>query len=159
MERPHRASGGEGVHAHPRGRCRRFVRVHRRRAQGVGGEEQLHRHGAQQKSDANAAQLQMLSDELRAHNNLGDRNTSLSGYGPNINLVKDPRYGRNSELPGEDPFLSGSYATAYLRGMQQRSARGGDSRRRGRRIILPRSRRRGTPRGLHPRPTQRSMPP
>ena len=66
----------------------------------------------------------VISDELRAHNNLGDRNTSLSGYGPNINLVKDPRYGRNSELPGEDPFLSGSYATAYLRGMQQRSARG-----------------------------------
>ena len=33
----------------------------------------------------------------------------LSGYGPNINVVKDPRYGRNSELPGEDPVLTAQY--------------------------------------------------
>lgn len=26
---------------------------------------------------------------------------SLSGYGPNINIERDPRFGRNSELPGE----------------------------------------------------------
>jgi hypothetical protein len=41
------------------------------------------------------------------------------GSGPNINLVKDPRYGRNSELAGEDPLLSGSYAASFVRGMQQ----------------------------------------
>ena len=29
--------------------------------------------------------------------------------GPNINMVKDPRYGRNSELAGEDPFLTGAH--------------------------------------------------
>ena len=32
--------------------------------------------------------------------------TGLTGFGPNINVVKDPRYGRNSELPGEDPVLT-----------------------------------------------------
>ena len=31
----------------------------------------------------------------------------LLDAGPNINMVKDPRYGRNSELAGEDPFLTG----------------------------------------------------
>ena len=36
--------------------------------------------------------------------------------------VKDPRYGRNSEVPSEDPFHSGSYAVSYLRGMQQMSS-------------------------------------
>ena len=41
------------------------------------------------------------------------------GFGPNINIVKDPRYGRNSEVPGEDPYLSGAYAVSYVRGMQQ----------------------------------------
>ena len=41
-----------------------------------------------------------------------------------INLVKDPRYGRNSELPGEDPYLSGELATAYVRGIQQHDKRG-----------------------------------
>jgi beta-glucosidase-like glycosyl hydrolase len=25
----------------------------------------------------------------------------LTGYGPNINIERDPRFGRNSELPGE----------------------------------------------------------
>ena len=43
----------------------------------------------------------------------------LTGFGPNINTIKDPRYGRNSELAGEDPYLSGRYATQYVRGMQQ----------------------------------------
>ncbi len=33
-------------------------------------------------------------------------------------LLQDPRYGRNSELPGEDPFLTGSYAVAMTGGMQ-----------------------------------------
>ena len=32
----------------------------------------------------------------------------MSYPGPNINMVKDPRYGRNSELAGEDPFLTGT---------------------------------------------------
>ena len=52
-------------------------------------------------------------------NNLNSGASALSAFGPKINLVKDPRYGRNSELPGEDPFLSGSYATSYVQGMQQ----------------------------------------
>jgi hypothetical protein len=35
-----------------------------------------------------------------------------------INLMRDPRWGRNSEVPGEDPFLSGEYATYFVRGLQ-----------------------------------------
>ena len=45
--------------------------------------------------------------------------TWRQGYGPNINVVKDPRYGRNSELPGEDPVLTAQYAVHYVQGMQQ----------------------------------------
>ena len=33
----------------------------------------------------------------------------LCDAGPNINLLRDPRYGRNSELPSEDPLLAGEY--------------------------------------------------
>ncbi len=43
----------------------------------------------------------------------------LSGFGPNINLAAHPLWGRNSEVPGEDPFLSGEYSSAYTRGLQQ----------------------------------------
>jgi beta-D-xylosidase 4 len=62
-----------------------------------------------------------ISSEMRAIQN-SQKTLGLSGFGPNINLVKDPRYGRNSEVPGEDPFLSGSYAVSYLHGMQQMSS-------------------------------------
>jgi beta-glucosidase-like glycosyl hydrolase len=48
----------------------------------------------------------------------------LTGFGPNINIVRDPRFGRNSELPGEDPVLSGEYAGAFVAGMQEPDARG-----------------------------------
>eukprot|EP00026_Physarum_polycephalum_P000650 Phypoly_transcript_00651.p1 GENE.Phypoly_transcript_00651~~Phypoly_transcript_00651.p1 ORF type:complete len:873 (+),score=93.35 Phypoly_transcript_00651:1602-4220(+) len=69
---------------------------------------------------------QVISTEMRAFNNLNWYRAStpysfigLLGFGPNINIVRDPRFGRNSELPSEDPFLSGSYASEYLQGMQQ----------------------------------------
>jgi len=35
------------------------------------------------------------------------------------NIARDPRWGRIQETPGEDPFLSGAYAEAYVRGMQE----------------------------------------
>eukprot|EP00658_Telonema_sp_P-2_P004662 TRINITY_DN11725_c0_g2_i2.p1 TRINITY_DN11725_c0_g2~~TRINITY_DN11725_c0_g2_i2.p1 ORF type:complete len:747 (-),score=170.82 TRINITY_DN11725_c0_g2_i2:277-2517(-) len=66
----------------------------------------------------------VVSTDMRAYNNLNTGETGLTGFGPNINTLKDPRYGRNSELAGEDPFLSGEYATAYTRGMQQLSSQG-----------------------------------
>lgn len=35
---------------------------------------------------------------------------------PTINLHRDPRGGRNQESPGEDPFLAGQYASAFVQG-------------------------------------------
>ena len=88
----------------------------------------------------------VVSTDLRAFNNIGDAMLGarknlrtglgeatdeygllgLTGYGPNINVVKDPRYGRNSELPGEDPVLTGEYAVNYVKGMQQtKTGKGG----------------------------------
>ena len=61
----------------------------------------------------------VVSTDMRVLNTYGVGEVGLTGYGPNINTVKDPRYGRNSELAGEDPFLSGEYAVAYTQGMQQ----------------------------------------
>lgn len=66
----------------------------------------------------------ILSNELRALNNhnynLDPSNykVGLTGFGPNINIERDPRFGRNSELCGEDPYLSGVYATQRVQGMQ-----------------------------------------
>lgn len=48
--------------------------------------------------------------------NLG--HTGLTFWSPNINVVRDPRWGRVLETPGEDPFLAGRYAVNFVRGMQ-----------------------------------------
>ena len=50
--------------------------------------------------------------------------TAPARYGPNINQPRDPRNGRYSELPGEDPYHAGQYAAAMLRGMQEEDANG-----------------------------------
>jgi beta-glucosidase-like glycosyl hydrolase len=58
-----------------------------------------------------------ISDEVRAFANAG--HSGLTLWSPNINLARDPRWGRIQECPGENPFLSGAYAEAYVRGMQE----------------------------------------
>lgn len=57
-----------------------------------------------------------ISDEVRAAHNIGDE--SLSFWCPTINLSKDPRNGRSDENFGEDPYLGGKMAAAYIRGFQ-----------------------------------------
>ena len=43
---------------------------------------------------------------------------SLDTWSPNINIFRDPRWGRGQETYGEDPFLTGSLAKSFVRGMQ-----------------------------------------
>lgn len=39
-------------------------------------------------------------------------------WGPNADLARDPRWGRNEESYGEDPFLTGTMGAAFSKGMQ-----------------------------------------
>ena len=73
------------------------------------------------------AKGKVLGAEMRAYNNLHwhrdaggttSERIGLTGFGPNINIARDPRFGRTSELPGEDPLLNGMYAAAMVKGMQ-----------------------------------------
>eukprot|EP00051_Salpingoeca_urceolata_P002175 m.47862 g.47862 ORF g.47862 m.47862 type:complete len:851 (-) comp11951_c0_seq1:94-2646(-) len=72
----------------------------------------------------------VLGTEMRAFSNAGWHRgnpgdfVALTGYGPNINIARDPRFGRSSELPGEDPFLNGIYAKHMIQGMQEKDAKG-----------------------------------
>ena len=66
-----------------------------------------------------------MGEEMRAFNNLNwyrgmgpQALIGLNGYGPNLNIARDPRYGRTSELVGEDPYLTGQYAIHMVRGGQ-----------------------------------------
>jgi beta-glucosidase len=44
--------------------------------------------------------------------------TGVTVWAPNINIFRDPRWGRGQETYGEDPYLTGTMATAYVRGLQ-----------------------------------------
>lgn len=66
-----------------------------------------------------------ISDEARAINNdLVSRGRQyirymgLSFWSPNVNIFRDPRWGRGQETYGEDPYLSGQLGAAFIRGMQ-----------------------------------------
>ena len=57
-----------------------------------------------------------ISDEGRAYyNSHGDE---LHFWCPTINLLRDPRWGRNEESFGEDPYLAGKLAAEYIKGIQ-----------------------------------------
>ena len=49
---------------------------------------------------------------------LPSRGCGLSVYGPTMNIIRDPRWGRNQETVSEDPFLNGAYAAAIVHGVQ-----------------------------------------
>jgi len=42
----------------------------------------------------------------------------ITFWSPNINIFRDPRWGRGQETWGEDPYLTGEMASGYVRGMQ-----------------------------------------
>jgi len=65
-----------------------------------------------------------ISTEARAKYNEAQRQNDHSRYhgltfwSPNINIFRDPRWGRGQETYGEDPFLTGRLAVAFIKGMQ-----------------------------------------
>ncbi len=46
------------------------------------------------------------------------RDKGLTFWSPNINIFRDPRWGRGQETYGEDPFLTSRMGVAFIRGMQ-----------------------------------------
>ena len=56
------------------------------------------------------------NDALR--HNMHDRFYGLTIWSPNINIFRDPRWGRGQETYGEDPFLTGRLGTAFVKGIQ-----------------------------------------
>ncbi|MAM20234.1 MAG: glycosyl hydrolase [Gramella sp.] len=66
----------------------------------------------------------VISDEARATHNTAVKNgyrrqySGLTFWTPNINIFRDPRWGRGQETYGEDPFLTGILGTAFVKGLQ-----------------------------------------
>ncbi len=58
--------------------------------------------------------------KYNAYTKFGDRDIykGLTFWAPNINIFRDPRWGRGHETYGEDPYLSAENGKAYVRGLQ-----------------------------------------
>jgi beta-glucosidase len=70
-------------------------------------------------ADAIATEARAKNREYtEAHNGDSVNYTGLSFWSPNINIFRDPRWGRGQETYGEDPFLTARMAVAYIRGLQ-----------------------------------------
>jgi beta-glucosidase len=66
-----------------------------------------------------------ISDEGRAkyhaalkRNGYTQQYQGLTFWSPNVNIFRDPRWGRGQETWGEDPFFTGEMASAYVKGLQ-----------------------------------------
>lgn len=47
-----------------------------------------------------------------------DKKGKLMLFGPTVDMERDPRWGRNEEAYGEDPYLTGKISTAYTKGLK-----------------------------------------
>ncbi len=58
--------------------------------------------------------------KYNAYQSFGDRDIykGLTIWAPNINIFRDPRWGRGQETYGEDPFLTAAMGIAYTEGLQ-----------------------------------------
>ena len=54
----------------------------------------------------------------RTHNGDSARYYGLTFWTPNINIFRDPRWGRGQETYGEDPYLTAQLGVAFIRGLQ-----------------------------------------
>jgi beta-glucosidase len=59
-----------------------------------------------------------FNDYASKHDGDAHRFAGLTFWSPNINIFRDPRWGRGQETYGEDPFLSGTLGVAFIRGLQ-----------------------------------------
>jgi len=66
----------------------------------------------------------VISDEARAKYNQAQREDNhriffgLTFWSPNINIFRDPRWGRGQETYGEDPYLTARMGVAFVEGVQ-----------------------------------------
>ncbi len=70
------------------------------------------------------AEAKVISTEARAKYNAAiaegnhARYFGLTVWSPNINIFRDPRWGRGQETYGEDPYLTGTLGVSFVRGLQ-----------------------------------------
>lgn len=68
--------------------------------------------------DAVSTEARAKWNELQQNGGDVERFHALSVWTPNVNIFRDPRWGRGQETYGEDPYLTGVLGSAVVRGLQ-----------------------------------------
>ncbi len=74
-------------------------------------------------------EAECISTEARAQFNYAESGAAHAGdpgldfFAPNINIARDPRWGRDQETYGEDPYLTSRMAVAFVTGLQGENPR------------------------------------
>lgn len=85
--------------------------------QAIGMAATFDKSSIHQMADYTAEEGRAIDNESLRNNKHG-RYTGLTYWTPNINIFRDPRWGRGQETYGEDPFLTAQMGTAFVRGLQ-----------------------------------------
>jgi len=71
-----------------------------------------------QEADVIATEFRVKYEQRLREKGFTDWYHGLTVWSPNINIFRDPRWGRGQETYGEDPFLTAQMGTAYVTGLQ-----------------------------------------
>lgn len=74
-------------------------------------------------ADFSALEGRAIHNKSIELNKTGDRYVGLTYWTPNINIFRDPRWGRGQETYGEDPFLTAMMGKAFVNGLQGNDTR------------------------------------
>lgn len=58
------------------------------------------------------------NEYIRKHSSNSARYYGLDMWSPNVNIFRDPRWGRGQETYGEDPYLAARFGVAFVKGLQ-----------------------------------------
>lgn len=72
----------------------------------------------QRMADYSAMEGHAIFNETNKQGKAGARYVGLTYWTPNINIFRDPRWGRGQETYGEDPFLTAMMGKAFVHGLQ-----------------------------------------
>jgi beta-glucosidase len=69
-------------------------------------------------ADYSAMEGRAIFNKSTAQGRAGQRYVGLTYWTPNINIFRDPRWGRGQETYGEDPFLTSMLGKSFVRGLE-----------------------------------------
>ncbi|MDL2221221.1 glycosyl hydrolase, partial [Parabacteroides sp. OttesenSCG-928-N08] len=86
--------------------------------QAIGMAATFDKEALRKMADYTSTEGRALFNEDLREGKTGERYRGLTYWTPNINIFRDPRWGRGQETYGEDPYLTGQMGSAFVKGLE-----------------------------------------